>query len=84
MPATTVKSVKIKLAFQDASTRIYTFNDVDENLVPAEVKEKVRAINANMPASFAVTFVSAGGAQCVMISEVQIIDKSEEVIYSAS
>lgn len=84
MAAIEVKSVKLTLAFQDAETRTYTFNDVDESLSPADVKDRVKAINTNMPEAFAVTFVSSTGARCVIIREAKVIWKREEVIYSAS
>ena len=81
--STTVRSVKLKLAYSDATTQTITFNDVDSGELPG-VKSKVKAINANMPAAFAYTFISKGGAPCTMISQAQIVVTTEEVIYNAS
>lgn len=77
------RSVILTLAFADATSRNFKFNGVDiEERV--NVPTKVKAINANMPAAFKTTFVSATGAECTMISRAQWIDTREEVIYSAS
>lgn len=79
----TTYSVILTLAFADASTRNFKFNGVDEQEAE-NIPTKVKAINANMPAAFKTTFVSATGAECTMISRAQWIESSEEVIYSAS
>lgn len=76
-------TVQITLAFRDSTSRTYAFSGVDAEAV-ADVKDKIKAINANMPATFSRTFVSNGGAECVMIAAGKIIDVTEEVIYSAS
>ena len=76
-----VRSVKLKLAYSDATSQTITFNDVGD---ASGVKSKVKAINANMPAAFAYTFISKGGAPCTMISQAQIVVTSEEVVYNAS
>ena len=81
--STTVRSVKLKLAYSDATSQTVTFNDVDSGELPG-VKSKVKAINANMPAAFAYTFISKGGAPCTMISQAQIVVTTEEVVYNAS
>lgn len=74
--------VVLTLAFRDATDRKFTFNGVDQSVL-SDVKDKVLAINANMPEYFAKTFVSDNGAECIMISGAQIITTEEEVIYSA-
>lgn len=79
----TTISVVITLAFADATTRNFRFNGVDASL-EGDIPDKVKAINANMPASFKTTFVSANGAECTMISKAQWLETTEEVIYSAS
>ncbi len=76
-------NVVLTLAFQDSTSRNYTFSGVDETATP-DVKDKVLAINANMPENFARTFVSNNGARCVMIADAKIVTIREEVIYSAS
>ena len=80
--ATTVHSVQLKLAYSDATSKTITFNDVD-NQALYQVKDKVNAINANMPAPFANTFVSSTGAPCTMIAQAKIIVTTEDVIYNA-
>lgn len=82
---TTVLSVIITLTFQDGDTRNFKFNGVDKNeLLEGNVQRKVKAINANMPAAFATTFISNTGAPCITISRLQSVETTEEVIYNAS
>lgn len=76
------RSVKLKLVFEDATSRNFTFNGVEASALSG-VKRKVLAINADMPTNFKQTFVSASGALCREISEAKIISTEEEVIYSA-
>ncbi len=75
-------SVILTLAFQDSTSRNYTFSGVDDAVI-GDVKDKVLAINANVPANFRTTFVSNDGAQCVMIAAARIVVTEEEVIYNA-
>lgn len=81
------RSVKIKLAYDDATSRIYTFNGVDSMYLP-DVKDKVIAINESLEAgtasNFANTFVSNAGSPCKMISSAKVVVTEQEVIYSAS
>lgn len=79
----TTISVIVTLAYADASTRNFKFNGVSDTEADG-AKNKVLAINANMPAAFKTTFVSATGAECTMISRLQKITTAEEVIYNAS
>lgn len=85
--STTNVSVKIKLAYEDATNRTYTFNGVDENKTLA-VKARVKSINASLSAGtasdFANTFISENGKPCKLISEATITTTTQEVIYSAS
>lgn len=78
----TTYSVILTIAFADATDRSFRFNGVDQSQF-SQVASKVQAINANMPANFKTTFVSANGAEATMISKAQWIETSEEVIYSA-
>lgn len=81
----TTYQVILTLAFQDATSRNFKFNGVDEEAVSyGNVKNKVKAINANMPPEFAMTFVSNSGSPCIMISAAQIIAIQEEVIYNVA
>lgn len=79
----TTNNVAITIAFLDATSRKITFRGVDDNEI-ANIKTRVKAINASYPQEMSKTFVSAIGAQSTMISQVQIIHIEEEVIYSAS
>lgn len=76
-------SVIVTLAYADATVRNFKFNGVDAEALDG-MKAKVLAINANMPAAFKTTFVSSTGAECTMISKLQHVETTEEVIYSAS
>ena len=82
----TTKSVKVTLAYEDATSRAYTFNGVDSMYV-IDVKDKVLAINESLEAgtanNFKNTFVSNNGATVKMISKAQVITVQQEVIYSA-
>lgn len=73
----------LTLAFRDATDRNFKFNGIDASAVVG-IKNKVLAINANMPEYFAQTFVSDNGSPCIMISGAQVIETEEEVIYSAN
>lgn len=79
----TTISVIVTLAFADATTRNFKFNGVTSEQEAGAVA-KVIALNANMPAAFKTTFVSANGAECTMISKLQSVITEEQVIYSAS
>lgn len=76
-------SVILTLAYEDATRRNYTFNGVEPEEF-GEIKDRILAINADMPANFKSTFVSDDGAQCKMISAGKFLVVREEVIYSAS
>lgn len=76
-------SIILTLAFQDSTSRNYTFGGVEPQYLN-NIKTKVKAINANMPTNFARTFVSNSGVSCVMISAAKIVATEEEVIYNAS
>lgn len=78
----TTRQVVLTLAFRDATDRNFKFNGVASTALP-DVKDKVLAINENMPEYFAKTFVSDNGADCIMISAAKIIVTEEEVIYNA-
>lgn len=79
----TTRQVVLTLAFRDATNRNFKFNGVEQSVL-SSVKDKIKAINADMPPYFAHTFVSDIGAECIMISAAEIITTEEEVIYNAS
>lgn len=78
---------QIKLVYEDASSRTYTFNGIDPNSAP-DIKRHIININDSLSAgtanNFANTFVSENGQSCKMISEAKIITTEQEVIYSAN
>lgn len=74
-------NVSITLAFADSTTRTITFKGVSAEEAEG-VRAKIKALNANLPESFANTFISKIGAKCTMISKAQIIWEEEEVIYN--
>lgn len=81
-----VNTVKLKLVYEDATSRTYSFNGVDNQSL-VSVKSKVLAINesleAGTAAAFANTFVSDNGAKCKMIADAQLISTEQIVIYEA-
>lgn len=83
----TTTSARITLVYEDATSKNYTFNGVDEMMIGG-VKDKVIAINQSLTAGtandFANTFVSANGQPCKLISDARIITIEQEVIYNAS
>lgn len=82
-----VNTVKLKLVYEDATSRTYSFNGVDDQAL-APVKVKVLDINDSLSAgtatAFANTFVSDNGARCKMIADAQLISTEQIVIYQAS
>lgn len=83
MAATETINVVITLAYEDSTSRNYTFNGVEaENL--AFVKTRVKQLNKNLPEAFKKTFVSNEGHECAMISKAQIVTTEEEEIYSVN
>ena len=81
---TIIKSVKLKFAYDDATSRIYTFNGVTSQQASG-IKAKVKALNASLAGgtadAFANTFVSDNHSPCKMISEAKIITTVQESIY---
>lgn len=82
-----VNTVQIKIAYADATSRTIKFSGVEGPNLP-DVKDKIIALNSSLTGgtapTFANTFVSAIGAEAVMISNAKIIRQQEEVIYSAN
>lgn len=80
-----VNNVIVTLAYEDGTTRNYTFEGV-ENADLASVKEKILAINANANgeyANFYQTFVSDEGEPFSMIESAKIVTVEEETIYGS-
>lgn len=82
-------SARIKIAYEDATSRNYTFNGVDPTYVLG-IKYKIEAINQAIHdgtsdgTAFKSIFVSDDGAQAIGITEGIITQTEQEVIYSAS
>lgn len=84
--STTTRALKVKLAYEDATSRTYTFNGVDGQGAMG-AKPKAQAINASLEAGtanfFKNVFVSDNGSPCKMISDVRVIVTTQDVIYQA-
>ena len=77
-------NVIVTLLFDDDSTRNITFEGVASSVL-ADVKDKIREINANANneyANFYQTFVSDDGEPVIKIESCKIVQIEEEVIYS--
>lgn len=80
----TTTAIKITMAYQDASERTYTINDVG-TLVPTDVKTAILAFNSAASvdnSNVKKTFVSNDGAAIISITKAQIVQSTEEVIYN--
>ena len=77
-------NVIVTLLFEDDSTRNITFEGVASSVL-ADVKDKIREINANANneyANFYQTFFSDDGEPILKIESCKIVSTEEEVIYS--
>ena len=77
-------NVVVTLLYDDDSTRNITFEGVASSVL-ADVKDKIREINANVNnefANFYQTFVSDDSEAVVKIESCKIVSIEEEVIYS--
>lgn len=85
--ATTTRALKVKLAYEDATSRTYTFNGIDGQGAMG-AKPKAIALNASLEAGtanyFKNVFVSENGSPCKMISDVRVIVTTQDIIYQAS
>lgn len=85
----TVNSLRIKIAYEDATSRNYTFNGVNSTILP-DIKDNIIAINEGIETStadgtaFKEIFVSDNGAQAIGITESILTRTTQEVIYNAS
>ena len=80
--SSTTNEVSIKMMYEDSSTRLIRFTGVTDSALQ-HVKDKINAINADVPQAMKDTFVSAEGAKFMWIAGGTIIVTEEEVIYSA-
>lgn len=81
--STTTNKVNITLAYADATTKTITFDNVRAQAI-GDIATRVQAINNNMSDAFKQTFLSADGATCSSIGKAQVIQTTEEVIYSVN
>ena len=84
--STTTRTAKVTFTYADANTRTYNIN-VTNNAVDANyMKTQISAFNtaaATGTSDVNKTFVSDTGQPVTMISEAELVTKTEEVIYSA-
>lgn len=73
-------SVKIGLLYEDGTTRSYTFDGVEDSVLP-DVTAKIKAINADSNDNFHQTFVSNDGSRVLRIGSGTITSTEETVIY---
>lgn len=84
-----VNSLKIKMVYEDATSRNYVFNGIADEQIP-EIRDRIKDINEKIFGgyddgnAFKSIFVSNNGAEAVEISEAKITTTEQEVIYSAS
>lgn len=81
----TTTAIKTTLMYQDGATRTYTIT-APTQLDPTQVKAQIAAFNtaaATGTSDVNKTFVSDFGNPVTLISEVEIVTTTEEVIYSA-
>lgn len=81
--SSSTNNVVLTLLFEDESTRIYTFEDVSDDVL-GNIKAKIFDINDNANnayENFYKTFVSRDGAAFSRISACKIVTIEEEVIY---
>lgn len=81
--STTTNKVNITLAYTDATTKTISFDNVRAQAI-GDIATRVQAINNNMSDAFKQTFLSADGATCSSIGKAQVIQTTEEVIYSVN
>lgn len=84
-----VNSLKIKVAYEDATSRNYTFTGWNE-MQTLQIEPRIIAINEAISngtsdgIAFKSVFVSNNGANAIGITEAKVITTEQEVIYSAS
>lgn len=75
---------RIKMAFDDSTEKTFVLPEIETSALQY-VKPRIQAINngtATNVEDLRQTFVSNGGASFVSISGAQIIQTTEEVVYS--
>lgn len=81
----TVIETKVKMDFEDGTTRTYTLPDTPATLTSAEIENRINAINdgsASNIADFRNSFVSTAGASFISISGAQRVTTIEEELYN--
>ena len=83
MAAATKKQIKLTLAYDYGDGyRTYTITrKSNEEYSYGDLKQRINAVNANMPDYFAQSFISDYYSPTVKIAEAQYIETEEEVIY---
>ena len=88
------KTLKVKMAYADASTRIYNINvdhvastSADMNAFVTNAATRARAMTdaaADTTSSVANTFVSKEGAKFTGIAELSVVISDEVVVYNGA
>lgn len=84
--STTTRTAKVTLTYADANTRTYNINVTNSAIDGTYMKTQIAAFNtaaATGTSDVNYTFVSDTGQPVTMISEAELVTKTEEVIYSA-
>lgn len=79
----TTYKVNIGLTFEDGTTKTIGMDDVLEEEIP-NVRNRIKAINANMSNAFKNTFTNETGSRVSTIGKAQTVATEEEVIYSVN
>lgn len=83
MAATSKKQIKLTMSYLYSDQhRNYTITRKStEEFYPSDLKQRILALNANMPDYFAQTFVSDEYDTAIKIVAGQYIETNEEIIY---
>ena len=84
--STTTKTARITMTYADANTRTYAITVTNPNIDGDYMKTQIAAFNtaaATGTSDVNKTFVSDTGQPVTMISEAELVTKTEDVIYSA-
>lgn len=84
--STTTRTARVTMTYADANTRTYAINVTNPNIDGDYMKTQITTFNtaaATGTSDVNKTFVSDTGQPVTMISEAELVTKTEDVIYSA-
>lgn len=83
MAVTTKKQIKLTIAYEYSNQcRSYTITRKNtEAYYPADLKQRINNLNANMSEYFKQTFISDAYDPATKIIDAQFIETDEEIIY---